>query len=234
MSVTSDIRSYADTAVAQGKQVIDQVIEQVIDQTIDKAQAQFGEISGKATGAAHDLRAQAEKAVDLDALTAAVEPYVVQVKEYTSAVADKVSASVETLLTVARKDPRFDRFVITAESFGAVLLVTVNERVVQPVVSLTAASLAGVAGKPTLSNGAAGKPAARRPGAGKPAAAEPATAKPTTPAAAGPTTRKPAAPKAASPARKAAATKPATRPATTSPARKTAARKTAGRRSTDS
>lgn len=227
MSVTRDIRSYADTAVAQGKQVIDQFIDQAV-----QAQAQLGavggaandyvgklsaaarmnvgEIADRATDAAQLLRTQAEKAVKLDALTAVSEPYRAQVKGYTSAATDKLTVRVDTLLSAARQDPRVGRFVTTTESLGAVLLVTVSQRVLQPVMSLT-----GVGGKSTASNDAASKPATSKPAARKPAV------------------RKPAAPKAAAPGRKAAATKPATRPATTSPARKAAARKTTVRPSSD-
>jgi ElaB/YqjD/DUF883 family membrane-anchored ribosome-binding protein len=175
MSVPTDIRSYADTAVAQGKQVLDQAQAQLTEVagTVNgyvgalgsTARQNVTEIADKATDAVQELRAQAEKAVDLDAVTTAIEPYLAQVKEYSSAVGDKVVSSVGALVTTARKDPRVDKLVVTAESLGAVLVETVAERVVKPV-----QSLAGVGAKP-----AASAPATIPTGTTTPAARKPAT-----------------------------------------------------------
>jgi hypothetical protein len=182
MSIASDLRAYADTAVntavSQGKQ------------TISVAQAQFSGVTDPALGFANevvgDLREQAEKLVNVDALRTALEPYVAQLKSYGDSVTDRVDELVETL----KKDPRFGKFVEQADSFSAVLLELVQERVVKPV-----QSFAGVAARPS-------QPAAKP--SPKPAA-KPSTA--TKPAATRPTTRKPAAKTTArkAPAKRAAA-----------------------------
>jgi uncharacterized protein YjbJ (UPF0337 family) len=125
MSITSDIRTYADTAFDQGKQVVGQ------------AQAQLSDVTGKATtvatGAVNELRAQAEKAVNLDAIRTAVEPYLAQAKQYRSSVTDRA----EGLFDSVRGDKRVARVVATAESLTGVVVGTVTERVVKPVVTLT-------------------------------------------------------------------------------------------------
>jgi hypothetical protein len=188
MSITSDLRSYADNAVSQGKQVL--------DSSISTAQAQLGDVTGqandfvvkarenvsdiaeKATGAVYDLRSSAEKAVNLDALTAAIEPYLAQLKEYTTAVTDRV----EGVVAGVRSDKRVAKFVDTAESVSGVVVETVQERVVKPVQSLT-----GLGAKParkpvTRPSPRPTKAAATKP-ARKPAGAKPATKPSTKPAA---------------------------------------------------
>ena len=80
MSITSDIRSYADTAVAEGRKVL--------DTTLATAQVQLQNVSAvanKAGEAVHDVRTSAEKAINADALRAAVAPYVAQAKGYQGA-----------------------------------------------------------------------------------------------------------------------------------------------------
>jgi hypothetical protein len=147
MSITSDIRTYADTAVQQGKQVL------------DTAQAQL-----------NDVRASAEKAVNIDALSSAVEPYVAQFKEYASVVTDKVEELVSGVLSDKRV---------------ALVVETVQQRVVQPVQDLTGRGTRTVSKpaarpspKPTRSAAKpARKPAATRSStapAGKPASSKPA------------------------------------------------------------
>lgn len=180
MSITSDIRSYADTAVSQGKQVL--------DSTISTAQAQLNDVTGqanefvgkltgnakenvsgltaKANDTVSDLRAQAEKAVNLDAIKAAVEPYLAQAKGYRHTVTDRA----EALLNTVKNDKRVAKLVTTAESFTGVVVETVQQKVVKPVQSLTgrgtkpAAKPAPVktAAKPAPAKAAATKPAARK------------------------------------------------------------------------
>jgi uncharacterized protein YjbJ (UPF0337 family) len=202
MSITSDIRAYADTAVSQGKQVL--------DSTISGAQAQLNDVSGQAndfvgklTGTAKenvsgltakagdtvtDLRVQAEKAVNLDAIKAAVEPYLAQAKGYTHTVTDRA----EALLNSVKSDKRVAKLVSTAESFTGAVVGTVQQKLVKPVQSLT-----GIGGKPAVTPSAA--------------APKPATA-PAVKAETKPAPRKTAARKS---------------PAGTSPARKSPARKAA-------
>lgn len=166
MSIASDLRAYADTAVntavSQGKQ------------TISVAQAQLNGVADPAIEFVGDLREQAEKLVNVDALRTAIEPYVAQLKSYGDSVTDRVDELVETL----KKDPRFGKVIEQADSFSAVVLELVQERVVKPVQSLTgvAARSSQPARKPSPkpaakpSSGTATKPAATRPATRKPAA----------------------------------------------------------------
>jgi ElaB/YqjD/DUF883 family membrane-anchored ribosome-binding protein len=170
MSITKDIRSYADNAVEQGKQVLDQAQTQLHDVT-GQANALVGKVTGtakdnvsglttKATDAVQDLRTQAEKAVKADAIKAAVEPYVAQAKGYSTAVTDRA----EGLFATVKNDKRVARLVSTAESFTGIVVETVQERVVKPVQSLT-----GRVRKPALKAPVAAKPVTAKP-ASKPAA----------------------------------------------------------------
>jgi hypothetical protein len=191
MSITSDIRSYADTALEQGKQVLDQAQTQLTDATGQanefvgklRAKSNVAELSAKANVAVSDLRVQAEKAVNLDAIKAAIEPYLAQAKGYSTSVTDRA----EVLFTTVKNDKRVVKIVTKAEELTGTVVETVQDRVVKPVQSLT-----GLGVKP------AAKPAAPKPAVTTPATATAATTA-ATPAAA---KAKPAARKA--PAKKAA------------------------------
>lgn len=179
MSIASDLRTYADTAVAESRKVL--------DSTLSNAQAQFNQVAGsandivgKASEAVNDLRSSAEKAVNVDALKSAVEPYLDQARTYGESVQDRA----EALFTDLRKDPRF-----------AKALEVLEERVVKPVQSLTGL---GVKSDSAPATPHTPSPSARKPAATKPAATKPAAGK--SPAA------KPAAPRKSAP-RKAAAKK---------------------------
>jgi hypothetical protein len=158
--------------------------------------------------AAQDLRASAEKALNVDAIKTAVEPYVAQAKDYTHLVTDKA----EAVYAGVRSDKRVAKLVGTAEQVtGTVVgsvVGTVQERVVKPVLTFT-----GRTGTP------AAKPAAK-PAAAKPATTTPATTatSATTPVAPAPAATKPAATPSAS-AGKPAAKKQATSQARTSSAK---------------
>jgi hypothetical protein len=158
MSIASDIRSYTDTAVSQGKQVLDQAQAQLNDVT-----GQANELFGKATVAVNDLRVSAEKAINFDAIKTAVEPYLAQVKDYTSTVTDRADA----VLSGVKSDPRVAKLVEAARPVTSVVVETVQDRVVKPVQSMT-----GIGVKPATKPATAAKPAT------KPAATKPATAKP--------------------------------------------------------
>jgi len=170
MSITSDIRNYADTALEQGKQVVGQAQAQLTDVT-DQANQFVGKLTGTATDAVNDLRSQAEKAINLDAIKTAVEPYLAQAKQYRSSVTDRA----EGLFDSVRSDKRVAKVVATAESLTGVVVETVNERVVKPVASLTGRSPKTVS-KPTVRKSPAKKAAAKK--APAKAATKPATTRP--------------------------------------------------------
>jgi ABC-type sugar transport system ATPase subunit len=162
MSFTSDIRSYADTAVEQGKQVLDQAQTQLTgvnkqaNELVNKFRGNVtdnvSQLTTKAESAVADLRAQAEKAVNLEAVKTAVEPYLAQVRGYSTAVTDRA----EGLLTTVKGDKRVAFVVAKAESLTGTVVETVTERVVKPVQSVT-----GLGTKPApKSTKPASKPAA--------------------------------------------------------------------------
>ena len=155
MSIASDLRSYADNAVNQGKHALDSAQAQLNDVT-----GSATELYGKAADAVSDLRAQAEKAVNLDALKTAVEPYLQQAKEYVHTVGDRA----EVLLGTVKSDKRVAQLVDVAGT----VVETVQQRVVQPVQALTRRET-----KPAPVAKPAPK-ATTRP-ASKPAATKPAT-----------------------------------------------------------
>ncbi|MDQ2750287.1 MAG: hypothetical protein M3Y44_12300 [Actinomycetota bacterium] len=193
MSITKDIRSYADTAVEQGKQALDQAQTQLqgvtgqanglVGKVTGTAKDNVFELTAKATGAAHGLRTQAEKAVNVEAIKAAVEPYVAQAKGYSTSVTDRA----EELFSAVKHDQRVARLVGTAESVTGIVVETVQERVVRPVQSRT-----GRGTKPVVVTA----PAASKPVATK-SAAKPAATKPAATATAGKRARKAPAKRAA-------------------------------------
>jgi len=185
MSLSSDLKTYADRAASQSKQALGQAQAQLTDVTgqagelYGKARTNVAGIADKAAAAANDLRASAEKAVNLDAIRSAVEPYLSQVRGYTTTVGDRA----ESLLAEARKDKRVASLVEAVDQ----LMGQVEQRLVGPVRSLT-----GLGGKPSAGPVVKPAPTAKT---SKPAA-EP-TSKPTAASkpAAKSTARKPAAKK---------------------------------------
>lgn len=178
MSITRDLRGYADTAIEQGRQVLGQ------------AQSQLGGVTVQANEFVADLRAQAEKALNVDALKTAVEPYLAQANGYRHSVTDRA----EALINTAKKDPRVAKAFVTAEQLAGVVVETVQQRLVQPVWTI-----AGRDAKPATKPAA--KPATK-------AAAKPAAKSAT----------KPAATRSANKTTTAAARKPAPRKASTTKA----------------
>lgn len=181
MSITSEFRTYADNAVSQGKHVLDNAQAQLNDVTgqandlVGKANGFVSSIADKAGDAVTDLRTSAEKAVNLEAINSAVEPYRAQLKEYTSVVTDKVEALVSG---------------VTNDKRVAALVETVQVRVVKPVQSLTgigakpatrSSAKRGAKPSPRPTKAAAAKPA-RRPAATR-SAAKPASKPATNPSA---------------------------------------------------
>lgn len=193
MSITSDIRSYADTALEQGKQVIDQaqtqltdvteqangIVSKLTDTALDlnrTAIDNVSELRNKATAVFGDLLEQAEKSFDLEAIRSAVEPYLAQAKSYSQSITDLANDFYASV----RNDKRLAKLVDTAGSVSGVVVVTVQQNVVKPVVSLTKRS-----SQPTVAQRSATKRAAPKP-ATKSAATRPAAKK----APAAPRTRK--------------------------------------------
>jgi hypothetical protein len=140
MSITNDIRSYADTALETGKQYVGQAQAQF--NGVNRQANQFvtgltgsitNSITSRATGTVHDLRSQAEKTLNIDAIKTAVEPYLAQAKQYRASVTDRAEGLFETVTS----DKRVAKVITTAESLTGVVFETVQERVVKPVVSLT-------------------------------------------------------------------------------------------------
>ena len=174
MSIASDIRSYADTALGQGKQVIDTTTEQANEFVVKvrtTANKNVTELTSKATEAVNDVRAQVEKAVNIEAIKAAIEPYLAQAKGYSTQVTDRA----EDLYTTVKSDKRVAPFVTKAEQYAGVVVETVQTRVVKPVQSLAVRN-----GKPVTKKAAA-KPATQS--ATKPAVTRPAAKATTKPAA---------------------------------------------------
>jgi uncharacterized protein YjbJ (UPF0337 family) len=160
MSIATELRSYADKAQAQLNDVTGQANE-----LYGKTKENVSEIAGKATGAVHDLRVSAEKAVNFDAIKTAIEPYLAQFKDYTAQVTDRA----EGLINTVKGDKRV-----------AKLVDTVEERVVKPVQSLINLGPKPAAKRPAAKSAptaAAAKPAAR------PAATKPVTRPASKPAA---------------------------------------------------
>jgi len=185
MSITSDIRSYADTALEQGKQVLDQAQTQLNDVTgqanefVAKfrgtAKENVSSFTSKATDTVSDLLTQAEKAINIDAIKAAVEPYLAQAKGYSTTVTDRA----EDLYSSVKSDKRVALIVTKAEELTGAVIETVTERVVKPVQSLTGRGnkpAPKAAPKPAVTKAApakataATKPAARKAPAKKAAA----------------------------------------------------------------
>ena len=85
------------------------------------------------TEAVSDLRTQAEKAVNLEAIKAAVEPYLAQVKGYQTSVTDRA----ESVYASVKSDKRVAAVITKAEELSGAVVETVTERVIKPVQSLT-------------------------------------------------------------------------------------------------
>ena len=159
MSIASDIRSYADTAVNQGKQSLATAQAQLNDVTgagrrvrrplhQHRPRATSSSIADKANEAVTDLRTTAEKAINLDAIKTAIEPYLAQAKEYGTSVTDRA----EVLISNLRSDKRVAKVLDTA----GVVVGQVQERVVKPVQTLT-----GRPAKPASAGKPAPKPTAK-------------------------------------------------------------------------
>jgi len=157
MSITSEIRDYADSALEQGKHAFDQAQAQLSDVT-EQANEFVGKLTDTAKGnaasittAMSDLLTQAEKAFGFEAIMSALEPYLAQAKGYTQGVTDRANGMFVTV----KSDKRVSKIVDSAESISGVVVEAVQDRVVKPVHSLTKRDSSPVAKKTTR------KPAAK-------------------------------------------------------------------------
>jgi hypothetical protein len=209
--IAKDLRGYADNAVTQGKQVLDAAQDQLSGYTgsandlVGKTRDNVVDLSEKLADAAGDLRQSAEKAINVDALSTAVEPYVAQLREYTTALTDRV----EGIVTSVREDKRVSSLVERAEPVLGAVADLAQEHIVRPVQSFTGWGTSSTPRRPTSSTASA----TTRPASTSTAPTGTASAAKPTKAAAK-TTRRPA------------ATKPAAKSTTRTAARKTAAKDT--------
>ena len=135
MSITSDVRSYADSLLQQSKQVIGQ------------AQARLTEVPSDASGLADkaatrasetysDLRTKGEALRErvsalpaVDQVSSTMEPYVAQLNGYRVALIEKV----EQLYAELKTNDQVARVLGVAEQATGAIVGTVNERLVNPV-----------------------------------------------------------------------------------------------------
>jgi len=109
MSIASDVRSYADTALEQGKTTYTDLRT--------KGEALYGRVTTLPV---------------VEQVSSTVEPYVAQLNGYRTTVTDKV----EQLYTDLKKNDQVAKALGVAEQAAGVVIETVNERVVNPVKSL--------------------------------------------------------------------------------------------------
>jgi len=142
MSIASDVRSYADSALEQGKQVVDQAQSRFSDVqggAQDFASKTAGKAAVKASETYTDLRTRGEAIYErvstlpvVERATTVAEPYVAQLNGYRTTVSDKV----EQLYTDLKKNDQVAKVLGVAETAAGVVIETVNDRVVNPVKSL--------------------------------------------------------------------------------------------------
>jgi len=105
MSITTDLRAYADKTVATAQAQLNDVTGQaneLVGKFAAPVKSNVSDLRDKAAKAAEavtDFRSSAEKAVNLDALKSAVEPYLSQVK----GVQARVQEQTEALLAEQRE-----------------------------------------------------------------------------------------------------------------------------------
>ena len=107
-------------------------------QAVGQAQANVAQLTAPvAGGAVTDLRSQAEKTLNVEAIRSAVEPYLAQARIYRSSVTERAEGLLDSVKESVTSDKRVARVVTTAESVTGLVVDTVTERVVKPVTSLT-------------------------------------------------------------------------------------------------
>ncbi len=164
MPISNDLRAYADTALDQGTELVVRITTTVTG------------LSAAATTAVGDLRSQAEKNLNLEAVRTAVEPYLAQARDYGSTVTERA----EGLYGAVRNDRRVSGVVDRAETVTRPVVTLLHERMVQPVRTLTGRETATVmepapATTPETATTQTREPATTRPAPARTAAAKKAT-----------------------------------------------------------
>lgn len=198
MSITNDVRTYADVALEQGKHAVDQAQAAVTERitgvagdatvVVEKVQSRAQGLVSKASETYGELASLGESLYErvsalpvVDSVSSTVEPYVAQLNGYRTAFTEKV----EELYADLKKNEQFAKVLDGAELAATVVLDTVTERVIKPVRSAVAPAPAPKRAHPTSATAAANH---------KPAAAKtaPAKAAPAKAPAKRPATRRPA------------------------------------------
>jgi hypothetical protein len=153
MSITSDVRSYADAAVEQGKQVVDQAQSRLTGVASDATEL-AGKVSGTATEVAEKVQGHAQgltgKAIEtagelrtfgetlyerviawpvVETVASSVEPYLGQLKEYGATVTERI----EEFYADLKKNDQVAKALDSAEFVAGAVIDTVSARVVKPV-----------------------------------------------------------------------------------------------------
>jgi hypothetical protein len=137
MSIASDLRAYADAAREQSTQLV------------TKLGTTVGGLTAAANTAVEDLRIQAEQRLNLTRVRSAIDPYLVQAREYGANVSERAEGlygtvrndervaglveRAEGLYGTVRNDERVAGLVERAETVTRPVVELVQDRVVQPV-----------------------------------------------------------------------------------------------------
>ncbi len=156
MSITNDVRSYADAALEQGKQAVDHAQAKLTEvagdatglagkvggtaaEVAEKVQGHAQGFAGKASGTYGELRNFGESVYGrvvalpvVESAASTAEPYVAQLNGYRLVVTGKIEAFYADL----KKNDQMAKVLDGAEAVAGLVLGTVNERVVKPVRSL--------------------------------------------------------------------------------------------------
>jgi heparin binding hemagglutinin HbhA len=135
VSITSDVRSYADAALEQGKHVVDQAQARLTDvagDTPSKVQDRAQGLATKASATYGELRERVATLPGVETVSSTVEPYVAQLHDYRVALAEKV----EEFYSGLKNNEQAAKVLAPAELAASVVIDTVNARVVKPVRSL--------------------------------------------------------------------------------------------------
>ena len=138
MSITNDVRSYADAALEQGKHVIDQAQTRLTDvaedasQAADKVQDRAHDLATKASKTYGELHERVTSLPGVETVSSTVEPYLERLNVYRITVTEKV----EELYANLKKNEQIAKMLAPAEHAARTVMDTVNERVVTPVRTL--------------------------------------------------------------------------------------------------